>query len=268
MSGIVTAAVIGGGAMLGSAAMSKGGGMQQGYDIVNAEEYPWARGNQEQGSQYFQNMLRQVQAGEQPEYMKYIDPMQMRTKKLLQDQVYGTAGRPGTLRDVMGISAGFGLGPGKGMSSGMQHVADYMTKSSKIDNFFDQMRQQEMSKAAYAAPQGLMNAQRGPEQSIVNLMGGGGQMGGQQQPMDFSGFSANVGEGMASGQIPGAFWNATGGGNMLPGGYQSQGYGSSGYGGGGVYVPNQQSSQVGGTTPQGYTGSRIGFDQYGQGYSY
>jgi len=176
----IIAALISAAGSMGSQAMANSGREDQesGYDIVEMPEYPWARGNQEQVSQYYQNMLNELSRGEQPDYMKYLDPMAMNAKQNLSETMYGTAGRPGTLRDTFGMGSISGVGPKGAMSSGMSHVADYMTEGRKIDDFFNQIKANEMSRLSTTVPQQMSNMPRGPESQIVPYGGGGGQKSG------------------------------------------------------------------------------------------
>lgn len=230
-------------ALLASSAMTSGsnllGGllnkpeaMQQGYDIVSADTYPWAEGTQQAVNKYWMDMMQNMQAGQQPAWMQNtLDPMQQSAQQNLRGNVYGTGGRPGTLRDLMGAASITGVGPGAAMAKGSQHLVDYLTESDKIDQYFNQLKFGGMQQMATFAPQQAASMARGPEQQIVNYMGGGGQMN-QQQP--------NYGAMAAS--IP---WEQM----FQP----SRGVR------GGVYPSQSQYSSFGGNyagaTPAGYTGT-------------
>jgi len=205
---------------------------QQGYDIVNADTYDWTDQTQQGLNSYWSNMMQNMQAGQQPAWMQNtLDPMQQSAQQNLRGNVYGTAGRPGTLRDVMGAASVSGVGGGAALSKGSQHIADYLTESDKIDQYFNQMRFGGMQNMAMQAPQQLAQLPRGPEQQIVNYMGGGGQM--NQPQMDYG----------ALGSVP---WEQM----FQPGATGTQG---------GVYPTASQYGRYGGTapgsTPAGYTGT-------------
>ena len=217
MSWVATA--IGGSALVGAGAsfLNKPEAMQQGYDIVDADKYSWTDQTQQGLNSYWMDMMKKMQAGQQPAWMQNtLDPMQQSAQQNLRGNVYGTGGRPGTLRDIMGMASGAGVGPAGAMSKGSQHIVDYLTESDKIDQYFNQMKFGGMQSMAMGAPQQAAALPRGPEQQVVNFMGGGGQM--NQPQMDYG----------ALGSVP---WE-----KMFSGGQQAQpqsqylplGYGSGG----------------------------------------
>lgn len=160
---------------LGSWLGGQGDQPETGYDIVEMPTYPWAESTQQGVNQYYMDMLEAIKRGEMPSWMSaYLDPMQQSAQQNLSQNVYGSAGRPGTLRDVMGMASITGVGPKAAMSKGTQHMADYLTESDKIDQYFNQMKFGTMSNLATQVPAAAASMARGPETQIVNYMGGVG----------------------------------------------------------------------------------------------
>jgi hypothetical protein len=164
---------------------------QTGYDIVEMPQYPWATGTQEKVNQYYMDMLNQIQQGQEPSWMSnYLNPMQQGMQQNLRQNVYGSAGRPGTLRDVMGMGSITGVGPKAAMSKGSQHIADYLTESDKIDQYINSLKYNSMSNMAMQVPQAASSMARGPETQIVNYMGGVGQ--GNQASTNYGQLSSSI----------------------------------------------------------------------------
>lgn len=167
----------GGGAALGGW-LGKGEAPEQGYDVVDMPQYPWAEGAQQDVNQYLTGAMESMGRGETPPWMSMFDPMQQGAQQNLSDQFYGTAGRPGNLRDMMGVASQTGVGPKSAMAQGQQLTNDYMSEGRKIDEYFANMKGGMMANQSMQIPQMLMNAPRGPESQIVNMMGGVGGSGG------------------------------------------------------------------------------------------
>lgn len=181
MSFIAASLIAGGlgatGAALGGY-LGRGQAPEQGYDIVDMPTYPWAEGNQQAASNYYGTGVESLAAGQLPPGMEqYYGQMQGGLQQDSRERFYGSAGRPGTLRDVMGMGAVGGLGPQAALSKGLQAEYDFMTEGRKIDEYIAGLKTNEFSKQSQLMPQGLANLPRGPESQIVNMMGGGGQSG-------------------------------------------------------------------------------------------
>src|SRR3990167_457124 len=106
---------------------------KSGYDIVQMPTYPWAEDTQRETNTYMRDMLSMLSRGETPAWMKYLDPVQSGMKQNLYNDYYGSAGRPGIMRDIQGAGAGMGVGPKATLSKTNQAFSDYMSEGDKID---------------------------------------------------------------------------------------------------------------------------------------
>jgi len=224
-----------GGGMAGLGSWLGGQGkkdMEQGYDIVQMPTYDWAEGTQQGTNEYLMQMLDALKKGKTPAYMSYLDPIQQGMQKNLSDTFYGTAGRHGTLQDVMNAASITGVGPRAAMNKSTQASADYLSESDKIDQYISGLKYNNMSSLATQVPSMLSSMPRGPETQVVNLMGGVGA--GNQ--------NAGMGEalgGMAS-QIPwSSIFQGSGSGSVWPTASQYASFGG----------------KAAGSTPSGYPGT-------------
>jgi len=196
---IAGAAVVGAGMNMYSASQMEG--PESGYDVVESPTYDWAEGSQKDANTYMRDQLNQMQRGEEPQWMQNtLGPMQQQMQQSNRDRFYGSAGRPGVLRDVQGMGAVTGIGPKATMAKSMQAEYDFMTEGNKIDQYINSLKFGHMSQASQTVPQQLAGMPRGPESQVVSYGGGAGQTMNQPMSMDFSGFG---GDNSSSGQL----WN-------------------------------------------------------------
>ena len=164
----------GGGSLLGGL-LGKGEAPQQGYDVVTMPQYDWAQGNQMAASDYYNQGTQYLQQGQLPPgFQDFYNTMQTGMQEDSADRFYGTAGRAGSLRDIIGLGSITGVGPRATLSKGLQAEYDYMTEGRKIDEYIASLKANEFSRQSQMMPAGLAGLARGPESQIVNMMGGVG----------------------------------------------------------------------------------------------
>ena len=201
MSGVAAAAfsaplwgpIFGGlaaGAAGGAMGMLSGGGggggqqMQQGYDIVQMPQYSWTEGNRRQLADYYSGGLRNLQAGNAPQWWQNAQP-QLQAGMSRQNRLtaYGQPGtRQGTIGDAMSIGAMTGLRGKRAMTPGTQAVQQYAERENAINDYLTQLGVNVMQGSEQLYTSGIQSMPGGPETQIVNKMGGvsgGNNWGGQ-----------------------------------------------------------------------------------------
>jgi len=183
------------GSVLGSW-LGQGEAPQQGYDVVTMPQYDWAEGNQQAASNYYNQGTQYISQGQLPPgFESYYGQIQGGLQQDSADRFYGTAGRSGTLRDILGLGSITGVGPKAAISKGMQAEYDFMTEGRKIDEYIAGLKTQEFSRQSQLMPAGLAGLARGPESQIVNMMGG---VGGQSGMSGFGEAMGGIGQALGS----------------------------------------------------------------------
>jgi len=166
----------------------------QGYDVVEMPQWDFTESNQQRLSdQYNQGIDYTNQGLLPPGFQKFYDTQQEGMQQDLSERQYGSAGRPGTLRNVMGLSSVTGAGPKAALSKGLQAEYDYMTEGRKIDEYIAGLKSTEFGRQSMFNVQGLAGMSQGPQSQVVNFGGGVGQMSGGGQGMDLSALGSYLG---------------------------------------------------------------------------
>lgn len=187
------AVAVGGSAALGAGTAAYQGSKNRaaakdsiGYDVVNAHTYDFTQGNLEALSQFGNQGLEASSQGQlSPGFEAFFDQQKAGLHQDSSDRFYGTAGRPGTLRDTLGIASLTGLGGKAPIAKGTQAIFDFMTEGRKIDEYILGIKSNQLSKEQSFFPGLLGSIPRGPESSIVNY-GGGVSNQGQGGALDLS----------------------------------------------------------------------------------
>jgi hypothetical protein len=170
--GEAASALMGGlGSWLGSQGQDSG---QSGYDVVQMPQYDWTESSLGANNEYLMQMLDALKKGQMPSWMNYLNPVQEGMQQNLSNQFYGSAGRSGTLNDVMNSASITGVGPRAAMTKATQASADYLSEADKIDQYISGLKYNSMSNLATQVPSLISQQPQGPQSQIVTY-GGGGQ---------------------------------------------------------------------------------------------
>ena len=236
--------------------LGQGEAPQQGYDVVTMPQYDWAEGNQQAASNYYNQGTQYISQGQLPPgFESYYGQIQGGLQQDSADRFYGTAGRSGTLRDILGLGSITGVGPKAAISKGMQAEYDFMTEGRKIDEYIAGLKTQEFSRQSQLMPAGLAGLARGPESQIVNMMGGvGGTSGMSGFGEAMSGIGQAFGGMYGQQQMPVTQDYSF---NSAP--YSQYGGQFSQYGGVNPQLGGGTPNNIYSTTPTNYTGSKMYF---------